>query len=58
LGSGMFLLYGDLIEKQFLELNNWNFGSSLSMIMMVLIVISIGLLNKVDPKRGGGSSAV
>ncbi|MDO4740017.1 MAG: ABC transporter permease [Eubacteriales bacterium] len=58
LGSGMFLLYGDLIEKQFLELNSWNFGSSLSMIMMVLIVISIGLLNKVDPKRGGGSSAV
>ncbi len=53
LGSGMFLLYGDLIEKQFLELNNWNFGSSLSMIMMVLIIISIGLLNKADPKKEG-----
>ncbi len=54
LGSGMFLLYGDLIEKQFLELNNWSFGSALSLIMMVLIVISIGLLNKADPKKEGG----
>ena len=55
LGSGMFMLYGDLIEKQFLELNNWGFGSSLSMIMMVLIVISISLLNKADPKKEGGA---
>ncbi len=47
----MFLLYGDLIEKQFLELNNWNFGSALSMFMMLLIIISIGLLNKADPKK-------
>lgn len=54
LGSGMFLLYGDLIEKQFLELNNWSFGSALSLIMMVLIVLSIGLLNKADPKKEGG----
>ena len=39
LGSGRFMLYGDVIEKQFLELNNWNFGSALSLVMMVLIII-------------------
>ena len=54
LGSGNFMLFGDVIEKQFLELNNWNFGSGLSLIMMVLIIISIGLLNKADPKQEGG----
>ena len=55
LGSGNFMLYGDVIEKQFLELNNWNFGSSLSLLMMVLCVVSIGLLNKADPKQRGGA---
>ena len=54
LGSGRFMLYGDVIEKQFLELNNWNFGSALSLVMMVLIIISISLLNKADPKHEGG----
>ncbi len=53
LGSGNFMLYGDVIEKQFLELNNWNFGSSLSLLMMVLCVVSIGLLNRADPKQRG-----
>ncbi len=53
LGSGRFMLYGDVIEKQFLELNNWNFGSGLSLVMMVLIVISISLLNRADPKQKG-----
>ncbi len=56
LGSGNFMLYGDVIEKQFLELNNWNFGSSLSLLMMVLCVVSIGLLNKADPKQRGGEA--
>ena len=54
LGSGRFMLYGDVIEKQFLELNNWNFGSSLSLIMMILIMISMSLLNRVDPKKENG----
>ena len=48
------MLYGDVIEKQFLELNNWNFGSSLSLIMMILIIISMSLLNRADPKKENG----
>ena len=55
LGSGNFMLFGDLIDKQFLELNNWHFGSSLSLVMMVLIIISISLLNKADPKGEGSA---
>jgi spermidine/putrescine transport system permease protein len=49
LGGGMFMMFGDLIENQFLTAGNWNFGSSLSVIMMVLILISLGILNRFNP---------
>jgi len=55
LGSGNFMMFGDLIDKQFLELNNWHFGSSLSLVMMALIIVSISLLNKADPKGEGSA---
>ena len=31
-----------------MQANNWNFGSALSLFMTVLILISIGLLNRMD----------
>lgn len=55
LGGGSNMLFGDLIEQQFMTTGNWNFGSALSLLMMVLILISMGLLNRVDPKREGGA---
>lgn len=58
LGSGMFWLMGDLIDYQFREISmasGQNFGSALSLIMMVLIIISIGLLRRFDPKGEGGT---
>ena len=54
LGGGMFMMFGDLIESQFLTTGDWNFGSALSLIMMALILVSIGILNRVDP---GGQAA-
>ena len=56
LGGGKVTLFGDLIEAKFLStsLNEWNVGSALSLIMMVLILISLGLLQKVDPEGEGG----
>ncbi|MDL2206610.1 ABC transporter permease [Eubacteriales bacterium OttesenSCG-928-N13] len=56
LGSGNFWLFGDIIERKFLESNDWNFGSALSLIMMLLIIASIGLLNKADAKQEGGGA--
>ena len=49
-------LFGDLIEAKFLStsLNEWNVGSALSLVMMILILLSLGLLNKVDPEGEGG----
>ena len=53
-GGGTFMLFGDLIENQFLTTGDWNFGSALSLIMMLLILVSLGVLNRVDP---GGQAA-
>ena len=59
LGNNKFMLLGDMIEKQFMESYDWSFGSALSLFMTVLIVISIGFLNRIDrsasAKEGGAN---
>ena len=54
MSSGMIYLMGDMIEEYFISMNNRNVGSAMSLVMMVLILISIGLLRKVDPEGQGG----
>lgn len=54
LSSGMVYLVGDMIEDYFISMNNRNVGSSISLVMLVLIILSIGLLRKVDPDSEGG----
>mgnify|MGYP000245556683 CR=1 FL=1 len=48
---------GDRIEAKFLTEGNWNVGSALSLIMMVLILISLSILRKADPNGEGGGIA-
>lgn len=48
LGSGKVNLIGNLIEQQFLQSYNWYFGSSLSLFLMVFILVSMGILQKID----------
>lgn len=56
LGGGKTMLVGDLIEQQFTVVGDWGFGSSLSIVMMVIILISMSIMNKVDKgsTEGGG----
>ena len=56
LGGGKVQLFGDLIEAKFLStsVTEWNVGSALSLLMMILILASLGLLRKADPKGEGG----
>ncbi len=54
LGGAQFKLFGDLIEQQFLFTGNWNFGSAMSLVMMVLLLISMGIMNRFGDKEGGG----
>lgn len=48
LGGGGYALIGNLIEKQFVQIGNWNFGSAISLIMAVIIMFSISLTNKFE----------
>ncbi len=55
LGGGQFTLIGNLIEQQFLYVGNWGFGSAISLIMMVMILISMRIMTKfTDEDRGVG----
>ncbi len=55
LGGGNTEMFGDLIERTFLSADNWNLGSALSLIMMVLILLSLTTLRKFDPEGEGGT---
>lgn len=48
LGGGNQLLVGNLIENYFVTTGDWNFGSAISLIMAIIIMISMYLTKKVD----------
>ncbi|MBQ7113010.1 MAG: ABC transporter permease [Clostridia bacterium] len=59
LGGGKFMLYGDLIENQFITLgmDAWGSGSALSFILLVLVLISMAIMRKAERdagEEGGG----
>ena len=57
LSNGNRKLAGDMIDYIFNASQNpsrWNIGSSFSLMMLVLILISIGFLRKADPDNEGG----
>ncbi|WP_101773065.1 ABC transporter permease [Peptostreptococcus faecalis] len=56
LGGGKTMLVGDLIEQQITVVGDWNFGSAVSIVLMVVILISMAFMNKADKgdTEGGG----
>jgi len=54
LGGGQYMLIGNLIEQQFLTTGDWGFGSSLSLILMFLLLITMGIMSKTDKDQEGG----
>ena len=48
LGGGSYVLIGNLIENQFISIGDWNFGSAVSLIMTIVIIISMFTTKKVD----------
>lgn len=57
LGGGQYYLIGNLIEQQFMAVGDWHFGSAISIFMMIIIIISMGIMNKYSSesdKEGGG----
>ena len=55
LGGGQYSLVGNLIEQQFLFVGDWNFGSAISFILMVVILISMAVMSKYDKEKEGGA---
>lgn len=53
LGGGMFELIGDSIERQFL-MGTYNVGAAISLVMMILILISLGVMNYFTEENEGG----
>ena len=51
LGGGQYVLFGNVIESQFLNSGNWSFGSALSLTMVIIIMISMYFTRKLDKNR-------
>ncbi|MDO4173146.1 MAG: ABC transporter permease [Eubacteriales bacterium] len=51
LGGGQYVLIGNVIESQFLTSGNWSFGSALSLIMVIIIMLSMYLTRRIDKNR-------
>lgn len=55
LGGNKYNLIGNLIEQQFRWTGDWHFGSSMSIILMIFILITMAFTSKFDhDKEGGG----
>jgi spermidine/putrescine transport system permease protein len=48
LGGGSYVLVGNLIENYFVTTGDWNFGSAISLIMALIILISMYFTKKFD----------
>lgn len=54
LGGGQYFLIGNMIENQFITVGEWNFGSAISMIMAVIMMLLMMLVRKVEVRNQGG----
>lgn len=54
LGGGKYFLVGNLIENQFITVGEWNFGSAISMIMAIIMMLMMMAVRKVENKNRGG----
>ena len=54
LGGGQYFLIGNLFENQFITVGEWNFGSAISMIMAVVMMVLMMAVKKVEVRNNGG----
>lgn len=54
LGGGQYFLIGNMIENQFITVGEWNFGSAISMIMAVIMMLLMMAVRKVEIRNQGG----
>lgn len=54
LGGGRYFLIGNMIENRFITVGEWNFGSAISMIMAVIMMLLMMVVRKVEIRNQGG----
>ena len=54
LGGGQSFLIGNMIEHQFITVGEWNFGSAVSMIMAIIMMLLMMAVRKVEQHNQGG----
>ena len=54
LGGGQYFLVGNLIENQFITVGEWNFGSAISMIMAIIMMLMMMAVRKIENHNRGG----
>ncbi len=54
LGGGQFFLIGNVIENQFITVGEWNFGSAISMIMAIIMMLMMMAVRKIEERNQGG----
>ena len=54
LGGGQYFLIGNVIENQFITVGEWNFGSAISMIMAIIMMLLMVLVRRMDAKGSKG----
>ena len=54
LGDAETILIGDIIERQFKQYQNPNLGSALSLVLMAIVLVCTGLINRFGSDEEGG----
>ena len=54
LGGTENVLIGDIIEKWFKQGNNANLGAALSLVLMILVFVCTGIMNRFGGEEEGG----
>lgn len=54
LGGGQYFLIGNMIENQFITVGEWNFGSAISMIMAIIMMLLMMAVRKLETRNQGG----
>jgi len=53
LGGGQYFLIGNVIENQFITVGEWNFGSAISMIIALIMMLSMYVVRHLEDKTTG-----
>ena len=53
MGGGQYFLIGNMIENQFITVGEWNFGSAISMIMAIIMMLMMMSVRKAEDRTQG-----